>query len=241
MTFRGQDLSPVQTNYIRVVKWECPKDDTDLATVASKEAGRRDGRGFTLIELLVVITIISILLAVGGSFFRDTGRSALTLQVATLPSLFDSARLLAVSRSTKARVLFQNDSTDAERFRRWVSIMVQNGVDAAGAPVWQAEGPPVLFRSGIFYFPVKAPTGTTSVPLTVKAQVAGKESQCAAYEYDETGLTLQTSPPVMLVRGFVDGTRVVVKRQEERDGFYLRQYGGVTRVDRPDQLPAPLE
>lgn len=198
-------------------------------------------RGFTLIEILAVVTIIGMLLAVIAPSMRNYGGTP-SLQTVTLPSLFDSARSLALSRSTKTRVLFQNDPADTERYRQWAGIMVQTtGVDAAGAPVWQQEGPPVIFRSGIYYFPVKSSGGTAVDPVPVDSVVAGRLSHCVAYEYDETGRTLQPGAPVMLVLGQVTGNKLIVKRPEARDGFFLRKFGGVTRVDLPDQLPAPVE
>lgn len=169
---------------------------------------------------------------------RENG-SALSPQTVSLAALFDAARSLAMARSTRARVVFHNDPADEEHYRRWVGIVVQAGVDPTGVPLWQSEGQAVLLRSGSFYFPTKSPDGAAPIAMSVWA--LGRESLCQAYEYEPSGASVQAGCHVMLVQGFVEGRRLIVPRPELRDGFLLRPYGGVTKADRPEQLPAPLE
>lgn len=69
----------------------------------------RRSTGFTLVEMLVVIVIMSILMTAGAIGLSGMGGKGITSGVATVESLFDEARAVAVGQRTISRVLIAKD------------------------------------------------------------------------------------------------------------------------------------
>ena len=87
-----------------------------------KSESRSRCTGFTLVEMLVVIAIMSILMTAGAIGLGGMGGKGVTSGVATVESLFDEARAVAVGQRTRARVLVATTvtGTPADNLRRIV-------------------------------------------------------------------------------------------------------------------------
>jgi prepilin-type N-terminal cleavage/methylation domain-containing protein len=88
----------------------------------SKLYTSRQNAGFTLVEMLVVIAIMSILMTAGAIGLGGMGGKGVTSGVASVESLFDEARSIAVGQRTTARVLVAKDldNNKADNLRRVV-------------------------------------------------------------------------------------------------------------------------
>jgi len=104
--------------------------------------------GFTLTELLVVISVMVILLGVGGlSLTQANTGKGIDTGAATVESLIFQASSLAKAKNTTTRVLINDDPAD-DNYRRQM-VVVFNSSAAGLAPVWVATSRPVMLPAGI--------------------------------------------------------------------------------------------
>jgi prepilin-type N-terminal cleavage/methylation domain-containing protein len=91
-------------------------------------ATRRDLRkvesGFTLIELMVVIGVVAVLAAVIFSGLRGSDATVtLRSAQATMANALNAARTLAISKGVNVGLLINNDTGDAEHYRRLIVLV----------------------------------------------------------------------------------------------------------------------
>lgn len=112
-------------------------------------------RAFTLVEVMVVVAIVALLLAIAGTMLgrNDTG-TATRSAARDLRLVVESAQARALSSGNEVAVLVANDSSDPDRFLRFVLVVERADVSANGTGgTWQALGNGIFLPASAFYYP----------------------------------------------------------------------------------------
>lgn len=224
-----------------------------LKPFQNRENSRRFLKAFTLIEVLVVIAIISILISIGaiglGNLSAGKGTST---AIATTESLFEEARIIAVSKRCKARLMiFTGEPTD-ERYLRRVVVAHEriNDDGTVAADEWILSSRGYIMPNGTFFSKEYSslengdsiPEITLSAGLNVTEDFAGTY---AFYEFNSEGVF--TSPGAKFVIGTGirpnDAIQPRVTKSAEKDfaGFVIWRNGRTSTFRSPDQMGIPDE
>lgn len=116
----------------------------------------QSSHGFTLIELLVVISII--LIASSIIFIAGSGGDGPKLSSATriVTGVAQGARGQAILKNADTLLLIHNDSTDPDKFRRFIGIVYEQSDDAStteNEAGWVAATQGTYLPEGIYFDP----------------------------------------------------------------------------------------
>jgi prepilin-type N-terminal cleavage/methylation domain-containing protein len=110
--------------------------------------------GFTLVELLVVILIMTVLLTIGASGFRNAGGKGVSTALPSTEAIFDEARSIAVGKGTKSRVLIDVDDVQSESNYLRRMVVVYEETDDEGNPIegeWALAGKAYVFPPKTYF------------------------------------------------------------------------------------------
>lgn len=91
-------------------------------------------KGFTLVEMLVVIAIMGILMTAGAIGLSGMGGKGVSSGAAAAEALFDEARVMAMGKKTKTRVLIAKDLTNSAADNLKRLLVISEELDANGSP-----------------------------------------------------------------------------------------------------------
>lgn len=226
-----------------------------MNTIPTKPGPRMARAAFTLVEMLVVIAIISILMTAGSIGLSGMGGKGVTSGVATVESLFDEARTIAVSRSTRTRVLVAMDLTNnaPENLRRILVAYAEtdpNTGKETSPTKWVLASRATALPDQVFFskkFSMydhgdKVGFGATSEMSLgspgYKANVAGKY---LFYEFNSQGIC--TSPGASFIIGSgarnpkgTSDPRVTAAGKRDFGGFVIWRNGRTSVFRSPSQM-----
>jgi len=110
--------------------------------------------GFSLVEVMVVVAIIALLLAIAGALIGTGDNSTATRAGARdLRLTVESAQARALSSGNEVAVLVANDSSDFDRFLRFVLVVERVDVAADGTGgTWRPIGNGIFLPAQAYYF-----------------------------------------------------------------------------------------
>ncbi|TVR50595.1 MAG: prepilin-type N-terminal cleavage/methylation domain-containing protein [Puniceicoccaceae bacterium] len=233
----------------------------DFQTSARRRA--RPAGGFTLIELLVVLGIIALFVGVISIGLRGGDQTyALRSAQGTVGGLLKATRGQAVLNQTDARFIVHADSSDPERYLRFVGIVVWRP-DDQGNLGWMPSGTGTLLPGGIRIVPPRQPhslqslgvladsvnwpdhlTSNILIPPTPQFEVAFNEGDDRPYYFIEfrsngkiQGLNDGFSAKIAIAPARVTPQGPRFDNPEHVIGMLLRSTGQYTLLNQPRDFP----
>jgi prepilin-type N-terminal cleavage/methylation domain-containing protein len=197
--------------------------------------------GFSMVELLAVMAVMAIVAATGGVLFFSGPAPGIRMQagVAEAGALFNQARALAQARGSTARVLVSRDPEDAEKYLRYMLVVVRVPGETAEEPTtWQPVGNGVYLPQGIFHVPASAASLLWNPVSREDDEKAG--SPWASYVFSASGHG--GGRPFLLMAGVkAPDRKVKIPEGANVDGFLVRRNGYLTYFENADQVKQFLE
>jgi type II secretory pathway pseudopilin PulG len=150
---------------------------------ASRSSSRFRSSGFTLVEGLIVIVIMMLMISGLQLSTKPTTEQKQRGAHALAGSLLREARLTALSRLNRVRLLVHDDDSQPQLKRRGVAILVETAPDSNK---WEIVGTPEVLPQGVLW--VLLNDGgqlKASAPMRIGAWHQGVT--CASYEFLPTG------------------------------------------------------
>lgn len=200
--------------------------------------------GFTLIEVLTVIAIISILMSAGAIGLRNISSGKNTSSaIATCESLFDEARVIAISKRCKARVMVKADAaTDKDYLQRLV--VIHEEIDSEGNPIansWVLSSRGFIMPTGVFFSKEfsKDGTGNNLDRFSLTRSKADFNGEYIYYEFNEEGICTDPGASFVIGAGVRPKDREPKTSAGERDfaGFVIWRNGRTSSYRNPNQIP----
>ena len=107
-------------------------------------------QGFTLLELLVVLAVMGIMMGLIGFSLLGGGGNELGAAQRELLGLVQKARSQAALTGKETRLLVSNDSSDEEKYHRYLEIVTE---DTNGSGAWEVAGEGQFLTDGIYLVP----------------------------------------------------------------------------------------
>ncbi|MGJ8644250.1 MAG: pilus assembly FimT family protein [Luteolibacter sp.] len=200
--------------------------------------------GFTLIEVLTVIAIISILMTAGAiglgniSAGKDTASA-----VATCESLFDEARVIAVSKRCKARIMVKaDDPVDTDYLQR--VVVIHEEIDADGNPVedsWVLSSRGYIMPQGVYFSQEysKNEAGSDLETFTLTDSKTDFNGEYIYYEFNAEGICSDPGASFVIGGGVRGRGQEPKTTSGERDfaGFVIWRNGRTSSYRNPTQIP----
>lgn len=199
-------------------------------------------RAFSLTELLVTISILAMLLTLGGSAFEQLAQGSGVNKATSLTAgLVEQARSSAVLHGAGSRIVIDADPTSEGYLRRAGVLLAEKQED--GSVDWRFSSRPLLLPKGAYlYEDYSNPTGTMNVDFP------GANAVCHYYEFDRQGRLVANGSGELVQIVFVAGVMadgpagqltIPSDRELGRQGLILRPAGNVTYFETPDQIRKP--
>ncbi len=218
---------------------------------------QRGHRAFTLVEMLVVVVIMSILMTAGAIGLSGMTGKSVTSSVASAESLFDEARLLAVSQQTRARVLIAQTLTNSpnDNLRRIVVATADldpaTGLEKSPAS-WTLSNrgvilPDQAFFSQTYSFKVQK-TSSGTIPSETPNFTGAKSAFVGSYfyyEFNSEGIC--TTPGAGFVigngarRAAADQPVVTATGKRDFGGFVIWRNGRTSVFRNPAQISSSIQ
>ena len=217
-----------------------------MKILKSKETHIFDARkksGFTLIEVLTVIAIISILMTAGAiglgniSAGKDTASA-----VATCESLFDEARVIAVAKRCKARVMVKADSATDDDYLQRV-VVIHEEIDEDGNAVedsWVLSSRGYIMPTGVFYSQDLSESLEDNIfALNLNGKKSYFNGKYIFYEFNAEGISNDPGATFVLGAGTRGRGQEPRTKSGERDfaGFAIWRNGRTSAFRNPTQIP----
>ncbi len=206
----------------------------------------RHRSGFSLVEIITVIAIISVLMTAGAIGLGNlTAGKGTSTAIATCESLFEEARMIAVSKRCKARVIVDVDNPTSETYLRRVAI-VHEQVDNQGVVVpsgnWVLASRAYIMPTGTFFSQTysQAADGTAIPEDTLTSGVTTSyQGNWAYYEFNGEGIC--SSPGARFIIGAgarAPGGEPKITKAAEKDfaGLVIWRNGRTSSYRSPEQM-----
>lgn len=205
-------------------------------------------RGFTLVEMLVVIVIMSILMTAGAIGLSGMGGKGVSSGVATVESLFDEARAIAVGQRTNARVMIAKNLTNnpAENLRR---VVVANEVVKADGTIdtgnWVLSSRATLLPDQVYFsqnFSKSGKSGGGAISVVNFTGKASSSGEYYSYEFNAEGICSDPGASVVIGTGtrslsnLTDKPRVTSSGKRDFGGFVVWRNGRTSTFRSPEQI-----
>jgi prepilin-type N-terminal cleavage/methylation domain-containing protein len=213
-------------------------------------------QGFTLIEMLVVIVIMSILMTAGAIGLNGMGGKGVTSGVATVESLFDEARSIAVGNRTRTRVLVAKNLTNvpADNLRRIVVVSEELNADGTPKPEsWVLSSRATVLPDQVFFskkFSKKDQlSGSGDIEeVTLTGVKSGYQGTYFSYEFNAEGICLTPGAGFVLGTGarglsaaaLTAAPKVTAAAKQDFGGFVVWRNGGTSTFRTPTQISSQL-
>lgn len=200
--------------------------------------------GFSLIEVLTVIAIISVLLTAGAIGIGNISSGKNTASaLATCESLFDEARIIAVSKRSNARFMVKTGDPNEPDYLQKV-VVVHEEIDSEGNPIegnWILSSRGYTMPSGVYFSQEmsKGPNGEDLETFTLSGNKADFNGEYLFYEFNPEGIA--SNPGASFVLGA--GTRArgqeprTTSGQRDFAGFVIWRNGRISSYRNPGQIP----
>ena len=215
---------------------------------ATPLSGAYRHQGFTLVEILTVIAIIIILMGAGAVGIGNINAGkGVTSAVATCESLFEEARMIAVSKRCKARVIVDINSKSSDNYLRRV-VIVHEKIKADGtveAGTWVMPNRPYDIPKGAFfsvqYSALNKGAGKineqTLGGTDIKTNFHGKYEY---YEFNEEGIFADAGSSFVVgsgVRPIGQEPKTTKGAARDFSGFVVWRNGRTSSYRNPGQIP----
>lgn len=197
----------------------------------------RGSRAFTLVELLVVIVIMSILMTAGAIGLGGLGGKGVTSAVASVESLFDEARSIAIGKRTKTRVMVAKSLTTAATDNLRKVVIAYQELDDKGQPKtpesWVLSSRATVLPDQVFFsqeYSQKNHSGgggqldTTSAPANWNKATLGGDY--FYYEFNAEGICTTPGASFVVGSGSRGTTGSSLTQKPRVSGAGVKDFGG---------------